>query len=196
MDNNSNNSNSDNHNSNNKRKSRRLSLAIQLNNIYEGTIDIIENVILGETTGITTADSDNVLVDGVIDSTKVEELYQYTWQAIDSTSIWIILSVTLFWSLLFFDMIADKYGNINGLITIIIFISSIIIIIGLFELLIHNITYIKQKDSNLFTYLFNKQFSFFYRLKELEKKLQIDVTEKERKEGRDGTVDNLYLVKK
>jgi hypothetical protein len=42
---------------------------------------------------------------------------QSSWQAIDACFHLIIIFVMLFWALLFFDMIADVYGVINGIIT-------------------------------------------------------------------------------
>ena len=91
---------------------------------------------------------------------NLDSKFLNSYRVIPLCSRWIIIVITLFWSLLFFDMIADEFGIIAGVIMITVFFGGIFILIFVIELLINKIDRLKSCDEWLFHRLFSHALGF------------------------------------
>ena len=93
----------------------------------------------------------------IIISNELENMFIDSWKVLYYCSNWMILVISLFWSFLFFDMIADKYGSFNGGMVSLIYFIFINIIYYYFDKLL----YIINKYTNNNNYI-NKLIIWYF----------------------------------
>ena len=95
---------------------------------------------------------------------KFNESLIDSWKTIQSCSFWVILTVLMFWSLLFLDMIGDVNGLISGVITLSCFFSISFVIIAFFDSIYRFSLNIQRIEIYLFDFFYCNKLSLYQRL--------------------------------